>query len=207
MELMNVFTNEAADSELRINAYLAVMQCATPSILTRIRDTLASEEVNQVGSFVWTHLTNLMETSNPHKQEIRKILEEEKLAKTFDLDKRKFSQNVEWSAFSDSLNVGAVAEANLIFGSESYVPRSGSVDLNVELFGSTINLLEFGGRLEGIESLLEKLFGPEKEINDILGRDKRDVIDTRYLNRMDQTVSSQCVKQITRLYVMHNCIP
>lgn len=184
---MNEFTNQAADSELRINAYMAVMQCATPSIITRVRDTLASEKINQVGSFVWTHLTNLMETSNPQKQQIREILEEEELVKVFDMDKRKFSRNVEWSGFSDSLNAGAMAEANLIFA-DSYVPRSASVNLTVELFGSSMNLLEIGGRLEGFESILERLFG-ETESNDV-GRNKRDVIDNRYLERMDQTVSN-----------------
>ena len=185
-ELLSLFTNQVGDSELRINAYLAVMQCANPSVLTTIRETLASEQVNQVGSFVWTHLTNLMETSSPHKTEIREILDDMELAKEFDLDKRKFSRNIEWSAFSEGLNLGAMAETNLIWATDSYIPRSGSLNLTIDMFGSSVNLMEVGGRMEGFEGLLEKLFGEDKEINDVVGRGKREAVDTRFLNRLDQ---------------------
>ena len=189
-ELMSLFTNQAGDAELRINAYLAVAQCMTSSTLETVRETLASEQVNQVGSFVWTHLTNMMETSNPHKQDIRKILEDVELSKEFDLDKRKFSRNVEWSAFSEGLNAGAMAEANLIWATDSYIPRSANLNLTIDLFGASVNLFEVGGRMEGFEGLLEKLFGQEKEVNDILGRERREAIDPRFLNRLDNAVSS-----------------
>ena len=61
----------------------------------------------QVGSFVWTHLTNLMESSDPANKYVKQILNDDILAKEFDLDKRKFSRNYEGSFFIDSLNTGA----------------------------------------------------------------------------------------------------
>jgi hypothetical protein len=67
--------------ELRIAAYLGLMTCPSASILDKIKNTLESEEVNQVGSFVWSHLTNLMETSSPLKQNIKSILSNSMLKK------------------------------------------------------------------------------------------------------------------------------
>jgi len=74
-------------------------------------------ELLQVGSFIWTHLTNLEETSSPLKSDIREILENKPLKKDFDVDKRKFSRNIELSAFSELLNVGGSVESNIIFSS------------------------------------------------------------------------------------------
>ena len=56
---------------------------------------------------MWTHLTNLMESSDPANKYIQQILNDDVLAKEFDLDKRKFSRNYEGSFFIDSLNTGA----------------------------------------------------------------------------------------------------
>ena len=61
----------------------------------------------QVGSFVWTHLTNLMESSDPANRYVQQILNDATLAKDFDLDKRKFSRNYEGSFYLEKLNTGA----------------------------------------------------------------------------------------------------
>lgn len=77
----------------------------------------------QVGSFVWTHLTNLLETESPHKQAIRDVLENELLMKEFSMDRRKFSRNYELSFFSEKFNLGGVYESNVIWSSNSFIPR------------------------------------------------------------------------------------
>ena len=61
----------------------------------------------------------------------------------------------------DKLNAGAMVESNVIFSSRSFVPRSAMVNITVDLFGQSMNLLEVGGRVEGLEYLLESYFGPE----------------------------------------------
>jgi len=109
---------------------------------------------------VWTHLTNLMETSDRHKQDIRAILEDEYFKKEFDLDKRKFSRNYEGSFFLDAVNTGAKLEGDVIWSAKSFIPRSSMVNLTVDLFGHSVNLFEMGGRVEGLEYILESLFGP-----------------------------------------------
>lgn len=104
---LNTFSSREEDSEVRINAYLSAMACPDRHILTNVRRVLEEEEVNQVGSFVWTHLTNLQETNDPFKKDIKDIVNDVTLSKAFDMDKRKFSRNYEGSMFFDSINTGA----------------------------------------------------------------------------------------------------
>ena len=173
--MLSLLRDKEEDSELRINAYLSLMECPTEAVLADIRRLLEEEEVNQVGSFIWTHLTNLMETSSPLKQETREILEQIPLEKKFNLDQRKFSRNIELSGFSTMLNAGAAVESNIIFSSKSWIPRSASVDLTVDMFGQSVNLVEIGGRVEGADKVVERMFA-NKDVNEVLSRQKRDVI-------------------------------
>lgn len=48
-----------------------------------------------------------MESSDPANKYVQHILNDEILAKEFDLDKRKFSRNYEGSFFVEKLNTGA----------------------------------------------------------------------------------------------------
>ena len=65
-----------------------------------------------------------------------------------------------------ALKLGGQAEANVIFSSRSALPRSLNANLTVEILGHSLNLLEVGGRLEGLEYLIENmqnnLFGDGK---------------------------------------------
>ena len=157
---MGVFRDESEDSELRLNAYIALMKCPSQKVLSEVRQVLEKEKSNQVGSFVWSHLTNLMETSDPHMQDIRNIVHDEELKKEFKLDQRKFSRNYEGSFFLDSINTGAKVDSNVIFSQKSFIPRSANLNLTIDLFGHAINFLEFGGRVQGMEKILENFFGP-----------------------------------------------
>ncbi|XP_060596717.1 uncharacterized protein LOC132750705 [Ruditapes philippinarum] len=164
--LMGIYRDTSADSEIRINAYLAVMKCPSPYVISQVQDTLASEEVNQVGSFVWSHLTNLIESSDPSNKYVQELLDDAEFEEKFDLDKMKFSRNYEGSFYLEKYNTGAMIDSNLIWSSKSFVPRSASLNLTMNLFGESMNLFEIGGRVEGLESLLESYFGPVGYYND-----------------------------------------
>ncbi|XP_061171948.1 uncharacterized protein LOC133181472, partial [Saccostrea echinata] len=188
-EALKVFNDKEEDSELRIAAYLALMQCPSTSILSTVRYALEKEEVNQVGSFIWSHLTNLMESSSPLKQDIRSILESEYLKKEFDMDKRKFSRNYEGSFFLEKINTGASVESNLVWSSKSFIPRSLMANLTVDLFGKSVNLFEIGGRVEGLEYFLESYFGPngyftEKDVKKATTQVIKGV-DSKKMNKID----------------------
>ncbi|XP_050696049.1 uncharacterized protein LOC126985337 [Eriocheir sinensis] len=159
--LLAAYLDEAQDPEVRIAAYLSVMTCPTPQVLAAVRDRLTSEGVNQVGSFVWTHLTNLQESAAPGKEWARLLIGEELLANKFTTEALRFSRNYESSFFMNEINLGAAVESNVIFSSKSYLPRSGMLNLTLDLFGESVNLFEVGGRIEGFENYLERLFGPD----------------------------------------------
>ena len=200
---MDVFTNIDEDSELRIVAYKTLMECPTSEILSRIKATLGKEEVNQVGSYVWSHLTNLMETSDPHKQAIRAILEDETLQKEFDLDNRKYSRNYEGSIFLEKINTGATVEGDLIWSSKSFIPRAGMFNFTVDLFGKAVNLFEVGGRVEGLEYFLESYFGPNGYFseNDIEAADETALktIKPDKVSRIEKRVSINMTQSLCNI--------
>lgn len=64
--------------------------------------------VIQVGSFVWSHLTNLMESSDPSNKYVQQLLDDAEFEEKFDLDKMKFSRNYEGSFYLEKYNTGAM---------------------------------------------------------------------------------------------------
>ncbi|ROT70456.1 beta-1,3-glucan-binding protein precursor [Penaeus vannamei] len=158
--LLAAFEDESQDTEIRIASYLALMTCPNQDLINTIKDRLTSEGVNQVGSFIWTHMTNMQESAAPEKQWIRQLIGEELLQKKFSTEALKFSRNYESSFFMNEINTGATVESNVIFSSKSYLPRSAMFNLTLDLFGQSINFFEVGGRIEGFEAYIERFFGP-----------------------------------------------
>ncbi|XP_066586148.1 uncharacterized protein Apoltp [Prorops nasuta] len=156
-----IYRNFTLDSELRIASYLQVMHCPDYNIIKTIKATLRNEEVNQVGSFVWSHLTNLYSSASPTRVEIQSLLTDRDIGLKFNNDIRKFSRNYDSSFFSEEYNFGANSQTNLIFSQKSYIPRTVNLNVTIDLFGESVNLFEVSTRLEGIEFYAENLFGPE----------------------------------------------
>lgn len=150
---MTVFASIEEDSEIRISAYKSLMECPSVELISKVKEVLNKEQVNQVGSYVWSHLTNLMETSDPHKQAIRSILEDETLKVEFDMDKRKYSRNYEGSLFIEKLNTGATAEGDIIWSSKSFIPRSAMINLTVDLLEVQLICLRLVEELKDLNTL------------------------------------------------------
>ena len=49
----------------RIPAFVALMRCPTEVVLEHVVNLLEKEPSNQLSSFIWSYLTNIMESSNP----------------------------------------------------------------------------------------------------------------------------------------------
>ncbi|XP_069195444.1 LOW QUALITY PROTEIN: uncharacterized protein [Procambarus clarkii] len=156
--LQTLFMDSTQDSELRIAAYLELMRCADFQIVKLVKHMLLYEEVNQVGSFVWTHLQNLKETGLPSRAEVQGLLSNQDIASKFTPDIRRFSRNIEWSGFYDDLNVGGGADINMVFSQKSYIPRSATFNFTTDLFGHSLNLLEIGARAEGWDRYTDSIF-------------------------------------------------
>uniref|UniRef100_A0A8W7PWS0 Vitellogenin domain-containing protein n=1 Tax=Anopheles coluzzii TaxID=1518534 RepID=A0A8W7PWS0_ANOCL len=157
---LKLYSTFLLDVEVRIAAYLQAMRCPDHLSVRLIKNVLKTEEVKQVGSFVWSHLTNLAKSASPVRVQAQGLLAENDLDSKFNLDIRKFSRNYEQTLFFDEYNFGMTVDSNVIFSTESYVPRSVRLNLTTDLFGESINFLELNVRLEGLEQSVHHLFGP-----------------------------------------------
>uniref|UniRef100_A0A8B9NB14 Vitellinogen open beta-sheet domain-containing protein n=1 Tax=Accipiter nisus TaxID=211598 RepID=A0A8B9NB14_9AVES len=148
-------TNE--DVEIRIAAYYIAMKCPHEELFKQVQKTLLKETSSQVGSFVWSHLSQLLETDDPLKEHLRDSIPDEILSRDFDRETWKYS------SYSDvtfhSAGAGANMEASVVFSPASFLPRSVMTNLTVHLMGQAINLLEVDVRLENAEALMQKILG------------------------------------------------
>lgn len=162
---IKTFQNYLAQPEIRIASYLQTMKCPDYKSINSIKFVLENEEVNQVGSFVWSHLNNIAKSASPVRVFTQGLLVGSELNNKYKMDIRKFSRNFEESVFFDEYNFGANAESNLIFGTDSYLPRTLSLNLTFDLFGESVNMFEVNTRMQGFEKFIESYFGPKGPIN------------------------------------------
>lgn len=158
---LHTYQNTMTNTEIRIAAYLETMRCPDYLTVKYIKYILQTEEVNQVGSFVWSHLKNIAKSASPVRVAAQALLGDDDLNKKYRLDFRKFSRNFEHSLFFDEYNIGSSSDANLIFGTDSYLPRSASYNLTVDLFGESVNIFEVSAYMQGFEHIVEGIFGPK----------------------------------------------
>ncbi|XP_063971909.1 uncharacterized protein LOC135159796 [Diachasmimorpha longicaudata] len=158
---LELYRNITYDPEIRIASYLQVMRCPDYNVIKTIKGILRDEPVNQVGSFVWSHLTNLHASSSPTRIEIQSLLTDRDLGDKFNSDARKYSRNYETSFFSEEYNVGGTFQSNVIFSSKSYIPRTLTFNVSLDLFGESVHVFEATVRMEGMEYYAEKFFGPD----------------------------------------------
>ncbi|KAI4494899.1 hypothetical protein M0804_001100 [Polistes exclamans] len=165
-QVMNVLSDHDEDSEIRIKVYLALVNCACPHVATKIEEILNKETMNQVGSFITSHLRNLRASTDPNKKAAKKFLSHIKPHTKFPEDFRKFSFNNEFSYNLEALGVGSSVESNVIYSQNSYVPRSTSLNLTAEVFGQSFNFFELDTRVENLDRIIEHYFGPKGELSE-----------------------------------------
>ncbi|XP_031416008.1 uncharacterized protein LOC116218434 isoform X3 [Clupea harengus] len=150
--LILAYQSSQEDVEVRIAAYQQLMCCANQEIFAVIRSTLERETSSQVGSFVWSHLTQIQKTEDPLKQALLKSLPDDIISKNFE------SEPWKYSSFMDStIDTGPGAaniEGALVFSPKSFIPRSFMTNLTVQIFGRAFNLMEINFRAENMEPWL-----------------------------------------------------
>ncbi|XP_032560203.1 uncharacterized protein LOC116795019 [Chiroxiphia lanceolata] len=155
--LVQLYQATSEDVEIRIAAYYMAMKCPHEELFKQVQETLLKETSSQVGSFVWSHLSQILETDDPLKEHLRDSIPDEILSRDFEREAWKYS------SYSDvtfhSAGAGANVEASVVFSPASFLPRSVMTNLTVHLMGQAVNLLEVGVRLENAESLVQKAFG------------------------------------------------
>ncbi|XP_073503825.1 uncharacterized protein [Phyllobates terribilis] len=172
--LFQLYLDLEESEEIRIAAYYTAMKCPSQELIHLVRQTLRHETSTQVGSFVWSHLSQLLESDDPLKQAVADNLPDDILTKDFEGESWKYSTYSDATVHSDS--VGANMEASLIFTPSSFIPRSAMANLTIHTLGRAVNVMELGIRLENAEDLLKSLLGRHSStLNEILvgkGEDK-----------------------------------
>ncbi|XP_035292880.1 uncharacterized protein LOC103163831 isoform X1 [Cricetulus griseus] len=157
--LSRLYQAPEEDTELRINAYLALMRCPSEEVFAQVQHTQATERSTQVGSFVWSHILQLLETDDPLKRDLRDSLPEDILSQQFQVETWKHSSYSDVTFHSTSGSLGGNLERTLLFCPRSFLPCSATVNLTVHVAGWAFNLLELGLQLENAEDIIHSVLG------------------------------------------------
>lgn len=168
---LNLLKNRNDDSEFRIEAYLVLVENSSPQIAGEILKLLEDEPVNQVGSFIVSHLSNLRSSTDLYREKARQDFSDVFSSKKFPSDLRKYSFNHEFSYEFGSLGLGGSIDSNVIYSQKSFVPRSFRSNLTGEIFGTSFNFLEINARQENFDQILERYFGPKGYFNTLNKQD------------------------------------
>nr|XP_020442398.1 uncharacterized protein LOC109951951 [Monopterus albus] len=155
--LLQLYCSSQEDPEVRIAAYQQLMHCPNQNIFEVVRKTLRNETSSQVGSYVWSHLTNVLRSEDPMKQALVESLPDDIISRDFEAEFFKYSS---YSDYTVATGMGIVnVETSLIFSPKSFLPRSAAANLTVYFHGRAHSLLEVDLYIENAEPLLKNIFG------------------------------------------------
>ncbi|XP_045119855.1 uncharacterized protein LOC123509550 isoform X2 [Portunus trituberculatus] len=160
-----ILEDESDGVEVRVAAYLALQPCATvtPQFFPRLQKMLEEEQVNQVGSFIWTHVHNLAEqpAASQEGQDLARLAAQLTLNNKFNTNPFQASRNYRLAQFSEAMGFGGIVDGNVVFSPESYLPQTAALNLTLQLLGKSVNVFEIGGnfkRMEDYVSGIERFF-------------------------------------------------
>ncbi|XP_050339177.1 apolipophorins [Bactrocera neohumeralis] len=153
------------DSELRIESYLAAIDCPNANVAIEIADIVNSEEVHQVGGFIASSLRAIRDSTDDHRALQRYHLSNIRITKHFPKDLRRYSYNEEISYRVDALGLSASSDYKLIYSQHGFLPRSATLNVTTEIFGTNFNVFEVSARQENLENILEYYIGPKGLLN------------------------------------------
>ncbi|XP_023191574.1 uncharacterized protein LOC102233917 isoform X3 [Xiphophorus maculatus] len=159
--LLQLYRCSREDPEVRMAAYQQLMLCPDQEVFEVVKTTLKNETSSQVGSFVWSHLTNILRSEDPVKQTLIQLLPDDIISRDFEAEFWKYS------SYSDHTFVSGFGiknlETSMIFSPKSFLPRAISANLTMYLHGRAHNLLEVDVDMENFEPLLRSAFDQKTE--------------------------------------------
>ncbi|XP_004526603.1 apolipophorins [Ceratitis capitata] len=153
------------DSELRIEAYLAAINCPNSNVAIEIAAIVNSEKVNQVGGFIASSLKAIRDSTDDYRTYQRYHLNNIRVTKQFPRDPRRYSCNNEISYKLDALGLSASSDYKVIYSQHGFLPRSTKLNISTEIFGTNFNVFEVNVRQENLENVLEYYIGPKGLLN------------------------------------------
>ncbi|TSS97525.1 Vitellogenin [Bagarius yarrelli] len=151
------------DVELRIAAYQQLVYCPDQEVFRIIKDTLSNETSTQVGSFVWSHLLNILKTEDPLKKFLLESLPHDIISKDFEAEPWKYSSHMDLTMDTGPAILNM--EGALVFSPKSFLPRSAMTNLSAYILGRSFNILEVSLRMENAEPFLWSMFESQQATN------------------------------------------
>ncbi|XP_040911109.1 uncharacterized protein LOC121193056 [Toxotes jaculatrix] len=162
--LLQLYRSSQEDPEVRIAAYQQLMSCPDQNLFEAVKTTLRNETSSQVGSFVWSHLTNVLRSEDPMKQALIESLPDDIISRDFEAEVLKYSS---YSDHTVASGMGITnLETSMIFSPKSFLPRSATANLTVYFHGRAHNLVEVELHVENAEPLLKNIFGHQTHNSD-----------------------------------------
>ncbi|XP_029281472.1 LOW QUALITY PROTEIN: apolipoprotein B-100-like [Cottoperca gobio] len=149
--LMQVLLDSASPMQKRIAAYLVLMKDPQPTELAQLVAALPKEQDKQVKSFVISHITNILSSTEPDTQELRQKIRDA-------LQGNEVGPTMDPTKFSRNYKIGSV-EGNMIFEDSSYLPKEVMLEMTLKAFGYDIDMMEVGMEGKGFEPTVDALFG------------------------------------------------
>ncbi|XP_076612758.1 apolipoprotein Bb, tandem duplicate 1 [Chaetodon auriga] len=149
--LMQVLLDSANPMQKRIAAYLVLMKDPQPTEINQLTDVLINEQDKQVKSFVISHITNILSSTEPETQDLRQKIGDALQGNEIGtiMDPTKFSRNYKFGS----------VEGNMIFEGTSYLPKEVMLEMTLKAFGYDIDMMEIGMEGKGFEPTVDALFG------------------------------------------------
>ncbi|XP_041814378.1 apolipoprotein B-100-like [Chelmon rostratus] len=151
--LMQVLLDTASPMQKRIAAYLVLMKDPQPTELNQLTDALPKEQDKQVKSFVISHITNILSSTEPETQDLRQKIGDA-------LQGNEIGPIMDPTKFSRNYKIGSV-EGNMIFEGTSYLPKEVMLEMTLKAFGYDIDMMEIGVEGKGLEPTIDALFGDD----------------------------------------------
>ncbi|XP_034558816.1 apolipophorins-like [Notolabrus celidotus] len=155
--LLQLYRSSQEDPEVRIAAYQQLLRCPDDDVFEVVKTTLRNENSSQVGSYVWSHLTNLLRSEDPMKQALIESLPDDIISRDFEAEFMKYSSYSDYTVSSD-MGITNV-ETSLVFSPKSFLPTSATANLTVYFHGRAHNILEVELHAENAEPILKTMFG------------------------------------------------
>ncbi|GFS28462.1 vitellogenin [Trichonephila inaurata madagascariensis] len=160
-KFVDLVANKNENSEIRIALYSSLFSQPDEKQLRALKEVIKKEEDENVSGYVYTYIRNVNKTSSPRKQKIKEMMKHIKFHPK-NVTYWENSKNIEFSAFSKLLNVGASTESDII--NSQGMPQSIYSRFDIDVFGKSENIAQVGLRLEGLERTFKHLVGLKDKV-------------------------------------------
>ncbi|KAM4713132.1 apolipoprotein Bb, tandem duplicate 1 [Anableps anableps] len=200
---MQVLLDNSNPVQERVAAYLIIMKDPQASELTQLTNALSSEVNQQLKSFVTSHITNILSSTEPETKDLRQKIQDA-------LQGNEIGPTMDPIKFSRNYKIGSV-QGNMIFEGISYLPKEVMLEMTLRAFGFEIDMMEIGMAGEGFEPTIEALFGESgffpdtalkmmffvsenmpQAVNEIMGN----IIPALKRNRMKRETSNNLMREV-----------